>query len=480
MGIDGRDGWRGVAGLAPLWSAGRVGAVGPELDAPTSLMWRAFGWVSRHVRAHMSPASATSHVAAASSVVGTRPMAAGPLQSWSCAIRLTPPAPVPGAAGTSAVTLLKERRANRGAARTLMLLPLTLAPPSITAPMPGQPPIPASPSRRSPAHAQRAPLAGSVGRPSTHATDATTARQAFEQLQAGDLSAVLLQLDQRSFAATGQGIAVRRALAQRAIYLDDGALAHAQFETLHAAGLLRGDEPGQWFALLLQLGQPDQAHRVLLEFGLDTPQQHLALAEAWADRGALAPLAAFMARHVPEFTREAQERQWLYLLAYADRLPSNLLRRYRVRFAGNTDVQGALLSPMAAGDAPVSTGPQPTFREARFALVLRARRFDEAARLAGARVATAGGLAQVESFCDRLSEAGAQSQAKALLMWVYARAGRDRAARLLDRLNRLAAVQPSLFTSADLDILDQAPHGLPLHIDHAALIAALATAASPR
>lgn len=334
-----------------------------------------------------------------------------------------PASSAPSAPNLTAVTLYRERRANRGAACTLMMLPLTLLPASIASQAHGQSPSTHAAPRRPSTYVRTARFANAPaeewpehragGQVSPQAwlverrgsavkfplqesdTVATAcarrAQRGHDALQAGDLARAQAELaDDVDFARSEAGVALQCAVAQRAIYLGDAARAVAIFSALEAAGhALQPAEYRQWFALLLQMRKLDAAHALQdTHADLQVPLQQLAMAHALAEAGREPELVTYLASRQPAFTREVQERQWLYLLTYVEAQRPDLLARFRVRFAANRDVQQRLASTAALARngqgaarhalAPVAAAGG--FSEARFGLALRAGRFDEAQR----------------------------------------------------------------------------------------------------
>jgi hypothetical protein len=310
-----------------------------------------------------------------------------------------------------------------------MMLPLTLVPSSIASQWHGQPPSTYVASRRPSTHARAAQFAAAtvrgwpehraggqaqlqawrVERRGVAARDTSVAVQypmeerstvdsamrcraqrGHDALQAGDLACAQAELADAHFARSEAGVALQCAVAQRAIYLGDAARAQAIFTALQVAGhALQPAEYRQWFALLLQMRKLDAAH-VLQDAHaeLQVPLQQLAMAHALADAGREPELVTYLASRQPAFTREVQERQWLYLLAHVEVRRPDLLARFRVRFAANRDVQQRLaatgaLARNGQGAARHALAPVAAaggFSEARFGLALRAGRFDEAQR----------------------------------------------------------------------------------------------------
>jgi hypothetical protein len=389
---------------------------------------RAIGRIARYFRRRATREAAVAPASAGSSDAFATPMTYLP-HSWSCTVRLMPLPSVPSKASLTAVTLYRERRANRGAAYTLMMLPLTLVPPSIASQWHGQPPSTYVGSRRPSTHARAAQFAAGPARewPEHHAggqaqlqawrgerrgvaargtsvavqypmaesgtVDSAMrcrAQRGHDALQAGDLARAQAELADVDFARSEAGVALQCAVAQRAIYLGDAARAVAIFTALQVAGhALQPAEYRQWFALLLQLRKLDAAHALQHAHAeLQAPLQQLAMAHALADAGREPELVTYLASRQPAFTREVQERQWLYLLTHVETRRPDLLARFRVRFAANRDVQERLVSTGALARngqgaarhalAPVAAAGG--FSEARFGLALRAGRFDEAQR----------------------------------------------------------------------------------------------------
>lgn len=263
---------------------------------------------------------------------------------------------------------------------------------------------------------------------STDPAASCRAQRGYDALRAGELARVQAELDDAAFARSDAGVALRRALAQRAIYLGEAARADAAFAALQAEGhALQPAERGQWFALLLQRRKLEPA-RALQEAHaeLQAPLQQLAMAHALADAGEESTLVTYLAAHQPAFTREVQERQWLYLLAHVESVRPDLLTRYRVHFAANRQVQARLALPGAlarddrsAAQRALAQLPAGDFGEARFGLALRAGRFDEALRQAQRLVGRRDGAHQLDALSYRLVAAGATAQGKQLLMQAY-------------------------------------------------------------
>jgi len=284
-------------------------------------------------------------------------------------------------------------------------------------------------------------------------------QRGYDALRAGELARAQAELDDAAFARSDAGVALQRALAQRAIYLGEPARADAAFAALQAAGQLQAAERGQWFALLLQRRKLDAASTLQEAHAeLQVPLQQLAMAHALADAGEDAALLAYLTMHQPVFAREVQERQWLYLLAHVEARRPDLLTRYRVHFAANRTVQARLALPGAlarddrgAAQRALAQLPPGDFGEARFGLALRAGRFDEALRRAQTLVAKRDGARQLDALSYRLIDAGATAQGKQLLMQAYPFGDGDElhAEAMLARLALIAAAQPTQFDAAD-------------------------------
>lgn len=423
-----------LASVATRWAADVVAADASSLRVRPDRGWsigRAMGRIARYFCSSSAPkatAAPGSTVSASASGTFPAPLAACLLHSWSCTMRLMPLPAAPSAASLTTVTLYPERRANRGAAYTLMMLPLTVVSSSVASQCHGRPPSTYVASRRPSTQARSAQIAaapapkwlehragglahlqawrverrGLAARGTSvaarypmeesGAAGPTTARRLIggqDALQAGDRARAQAGLAAADSACSEAGMALQFALAQRAIHLGDAARAVAIFTALQVAGhALQPAEYRQWFALLLQLRKLDAARALQdAHAELQAPLQQLAMAHALADAGREPELVTYLASRHPTFTREVQERQWLYLLAHVQARRPDLLARFRVRFAANCDVRQRLASTGALARngqgaarhalAPVAAG---AFSEARFALALRAGRFDEAQR----------------------------------------------------------------------------------------------------
>lgn len=430
MGSNGPDVCFEVASLAPRWAAEGMPEASPLQARPgrSSAIGRVMAQIAQYFRSVVNE-DAAAPASTGSSDTFSAPIAACLLHSGSCTVRLMPLPSVPSPASLTAVTLYRERRAHRGAAYTLMMLPLTLVPSSIASPWHGRPPSTAVASRRPSTHARGAQFADAPARewPEDHdggqarlqaarverrgvaIRDAPVAAQdpmeqsgtfdsamtcrahrGHDALQMGDLARAQAEMADADFARSEAGMALQCALAQRAIQLGDIARAVAVFAALQVAGhALQPAEYRQWFALLLQLRKPDAARALQdAHAELQAPLQQLAMAHALAEAGREPELVTYLASRQPVFTREVQERQWLYLLAHVEARRPDLLARFRVRFAANRDVQQRLAStgvlarsgPGAARHALSPLAAAGGFSEARFGLALRAGRFDEAQR----------------------------------------------------------------------------------------------------
>ncbi len=282
------------------------------------------------------------------------------------------------------------------------------------------------------------------------------AKRGFDDLNRGELAKAEAELSAAEFARSAEGRALRHALVQRAIYLGDSQRAETQLGILDREDKLSADERTQWFQLLLKLGKLEEARQLQSRGGLDTPAQDLALAQAMANGGDRQQLASYLASRQPAFDKEADERQWIYLMSQTGRAQATLLAGYTPRFPANTMFQARLQVPqaMARGDHAAAQRmlaklPADSFREERFSLYLEQHRYAEARQEAEAMIAQPEGYRLLDPLSYRLMEAGSPSDAKAMLMAAYPFTGNPASASLFARLAVLAGEQPALFASPD-------------------------------
>ncbi|HZY32161.1 MAG TPA: tetratricopeptide repeat protein [Rhodanobacter sp.] len=306
------------------------------------------------------------------------------------------------------------------------------------------------------------------------------AQRGFADLQAGNLAEAQAELDAPDFARSPEGRALRHALVQRAIYLGDRQRAAAQLAELDASDKLSADERGQWFGLLLQLGELDAARQLQSRGGLDAPAQDLAMAEAIGNRGDRKRLAAYMATRRPAFASEKDERRWVNLLASVVHERPGLLVPYAARYPANAALQARLSVPlaMARGDSAMaqrmlSRLPGGSLREERFSLDLQQGRHAEARQQAEALIAQPEGYRLLDPLSYRLIEAGARGEAKQLLLGAYPFAGNPGRAALFSRLAVLAGEQPTLFSSDDRVRLRLPLESVPLRVAQVPILGAL-------
>lgn len=336
--------------------------------------------------------------------------------------------------------------------------------------------------RYTPGDPRLRPVASTVAAPdcSRDNRPACRARRGYDALRVGDLAAAQAELDAVDVARSREGRALRHALAQRAIYLGDYRRAVAQLAALDAGDKLSADERGQWFNLLLQLGELDAARRLQARGGLDAPTQELAMAEAIGSRGERRSLAAYMAARQPAFTSEQDERRWINLLASVARERPGLLLRHVARYPANAALQARLAVPLALarGDYALAQRllarlPGGSLREERFSLDLQQGRHAEAGQQAAALVAQPEGYRLLDPLSYRLLEAGARGEAKQLLLEAYPFAGNPGREALLARLAVLAGEQPTLFSADDRARLRLPLESVPLRVAQVPILAAL-------
>lgn len=303
----------------------------------------------------------------------------------------------------------------------------------------------------------RAALAGLRSAPDCRRDDAPACRaqRGYAALRQGRLRAAARELEDAAFAAGADGLALRRALAQRAVYLHRAEDADAAFAALDRAGQLRPGERAQWLQVLLQRGRFADAQALIGRPGTDTVAARLALAQALADRGETETLVEVMEGPPPAFRDETAERQWLYLLARVARTRPDLLLDYRPTAPRNRALQAGLAVPVAMARGDTRTAqvllarlPQARFRMTRFELALQDGRFAEAGALADAMLAAADGGGQLDPLSYRLIEAGADDQALRLLLAAYPFDGDPQALDLMARLAVLVRARPAAVPAA--------------------------------
>ncbi|AHX16222.1 hypothetical protein CH75_07030 [Dyella jiangningensis] len=306
-------------------------------------------------------------------------------------------------------------------------------------------------------------------------------QRGFDALKQGDLAKVEAELAATDFARTTEGRALRHALVQRAIYLGDESRAEAQLGILDRDDKLSAEERGQWFQLLLKQGKWDEARQLQSRGGLDAPAQDLAFAQAIARGGDRQQLASYLASRQPAFEKEADERQWIYLMSQTGRAQPALLAGYAPRYPANVMFQARLLVPqsMARGDhvaaqRMLARVPADSFREERFTLALEQGRYADARQQAEALIAQPDGYRLLDSLSYRLMEAGSPADAKDLLMASYPFAGNPGSASMFARLAVLAGEQPALFASGDdRDRLRRPLESVPLRMAQVRVLGAL-------
>lgn len=306
------------------------------------------------------------------------------------------------------------------------------------------------------------------------------AQRGFADLQSSELAKAQAELDAPDFARSPEGLALRHAMVQRAIYLGDDTRAEAQLAALDATGKLGADERTQWFNLLLKLGRVDAARQLQARGGLNAPAQDLAIAQALSNGGDRKAMASYLTSRQPPFANEREEAQWLNLLATAARDRPELLIRYAPHFPANAALQARLALPpaMARGDSATARSmlsrlPKESFREDRFSLELQQGRYAEAAQQAEALMAQPEGHRLLDPLSYRLMEAGAHGEAKQLLLKAYPFAGYAVSAALFSRLAVLASEQPTLFSTDDRTRLRRPLESVPLRMAQIPILSAL-------
>ncbi|AOY02196.1 hypothetical protein BJP62_04150 [Jeongeupia sp. USM3] len=274
-------------------------------------------------------------------------------------------------------------------------------------------------------------------------------------LRRGQLAQAQAELDDAGFAASSEGIALRRALVQRAIYLKDWKRAEAQLTALQSAGRLTGGERSQWLNLLLGQGRLDEAQALLDQGGAHRAQDQLAYAQALSRQRDDAGLMRFMAGKQPAFQSAADERQWMSLLQRDDARYA----AYVPRYAGNRRDQAEVLVPrlIAQGNDAAALRlldqlPADQLLNERFALSLRRGQLDQAGKQASALLRERGNdPALLDALSYQLMQAGGQKQAARLLLDAYPYTDTPplRRAALEQRLAQLVTEAPGLLNAAD-------------------------------
>lgn len=242
-------------------------------------------------------------------------------------------------------------------------------------------------------------------------------QRAYRELADGALAAAASVLDNEAVARTDAGLALRRALVQRAIALGQDEVASNQLARLHGLGRMNAQEAGQWFTLMLRQGRVDDALSVQRHYRLEAPEQQLAAALALGRAGDASALAAYLGARRPPFARAADERQWLALLGRAASSDVAVLRAYAPHHAANR-AEYARLAFVAALDGADWAWAEQIWQQSG---------------------ATAAGL---ETLSYRLLQAGEDRAALALLLRHYPFGDAAYRPRLLQRLAMLAARHP--------------------------------------
>lgn len=258
-------------------------------------------------------------------------------------------------------------------------------------------------------------------------------RRSEAALQSGNLMQVETVLADNNFARQPEGLVMRRALLQRAIYLHDWPRAETQLRALERVGQLTPQERKQWFNLLLLQGRQKEARALEQRFGNPLlPWQRLALAQAAAGQGSPA-LQAALAGPPPVFNQPAMEREWIVLLEKASSDDNDLLAAFVPRHAGNRLYHATASLPrlfahndLVAAHTLLERLPASALRAERITLALRRSQFDLVVQQAQAlRQGQGPAPAQLDSLSYELLTAGAQAQALQLLLpaYPYASAG---------------------------------------------------------
>ncbi|MBA8268854.1 phage receptor [Escherichia fergusonii] len=270
------------------------------------------------------------------------------------------------------------------------------------------------------------------------------------------------QLEDKTFATSPQGKALRRDLLHRAIYLKDWALAESLFA--RAPHRLSAAERQQWFDVLIA-GQLDDRLLALQAKGIfNDPQRRIDYASTLAQRGETARLAHYLAENQPVFLNAEQEKSWLYLLSHYSQQPVQALMHQPVQFAQNRryvvgttlpellkkrDYIGAqrILDLLPAGEMP----------EERYSVSLALNNRQQALQLAKLMYADKPDLQNLDRLTWQLIQNGQSKEAARLLLQRYPFSDDENATTqtLMVRLGQLLESLPSLATPLKLASLTQ-------------------------
>ncbi|GGP23096.1 NfrA family protein [Silvimonas iriomotensis] len=296
-------------------------------------------------------------------------------------------------------------------------------------------------------------------------------------LRLGKLADAQKELDDTDFAATPEGISLRHALVQRAIFLRDTDRALAQLAILNSSGQLTVNERSQWINLLLAQGRLSEAEKLLAQAGTARPRDQLAYAQALAQKGDTAALARYLGGKQPRFQTLEEERQWMNLLQRADN--SRLYADYKPAYAANRQEQAKVLIPvlLSQGDDNAAQRlleqiPADQMLQERFALSIKANQLDIAQQQALALLDQRNNdPVLLDSLSYQLISAGGQPQAVHVLVsnWPFENAQPARRSSLLKRLADLVNDNPALLSASDRAALSS-PLGTPGQRGHQAAV----------
>ncbi|HSC80922.1 MAG TPA: tetratricopeptide repeat protein, partial [Chitinolyticbacter sp.] len=303
-------------------------------------------------------------------------------------------------------------------------------------------------------------------------------QHAMDAMQAGDFAAADRALADAEFAASREGVALRRAYAQRAIYLQRWSAADTQFAALQATGQLSAQERSQWLQVLLKEGKLAIAGQVIKSSSAAHDQ--LSYANALAGQGNSVALTGYLAETRPAFQNPADEAQWLVLLDQAD---DDLYAGYTPRHPENRRRQAEALVPALVQQERIDAAwqllaplPLDVLEPERFQIALKRGELAAAGRLAKRRMSRAGAdYALLDRLSFQLIEAGGRDQAARLLLDAYP-LGRDRDQHriaLADRLTALIVEKPERLTETDRRLLATPLEGAGKRSRQAALFASL-------
>lgn len=272
------------------------------------------------------------------------------------------------------------------------------------------------------------------------------------------------QLDDGAFAASPQGQQLENNLLQRAIYLKVWQMVDEIFTRKQQQHPLSEAEKKQWFSALLNGQLDDHIHTLQAQGIFNSPQDQLQWASALATRNEQTKLENYLAEHQPRFDDEAQEKNWLYLIARYGNDPLHQLVQFAPQFAANRRyVANAVLPSMiksgdyAAAQRVLDTLPEDEMLTERYMLSVASHNTAQSLALARRMYQRdRQNMQLLDQLTWQLTEAGQSREASELLLQRYPfDASTPQAGRLTARLFQLFQAHPEQLTPALLNRLTQ-------------------------